>query len=92
MRHVGRAPRRFSLSDVRPEFREGDTAADLERALIQLHGQVGHDLATEDVRDDAFVDYAGDQMSDARVPDDLIDAAQAWLRRGGAGHIQWRPA
>lgn len=55
---------------------------DLKAALRELHGALGHDLGSNDPSDDAFVDYAGDVMSDARVPFDLVDEMQAWLRAG----------
>lgn len=73
--------KKFAFGDRR-RFTAQDTREDLEGALLALFGQVGHEFDTEDPSDDGFVDYAGDQMSDAGVPDDLVDDMQAWLRRG----------
>lgn len=75
---------KFRLDDARrrPFSAQEDTRDDLESALLALFNQVGHEFDTGDPSDDGFVDYAGDQMSDAGVPVDLIDDMQAWLRRG----------
>jgi len=85
-----RKRRRFTLGheSLRYPFEVDDTTADLERALKDLLQEVGHDLGAEDLSDEAFLDYAGDQMSDAQVPRKMIEAALKWCRDGGTAEIE----
>ena len=78
----------FVLGSSRRAFSAEDTASDLENALRVLLDEVGHDLGAEDYSDDSFLDYAGDAMSDAGVPDAMIDSALEWRRRGGNWRIR----
>lgn len=66
------------------KWKEGMTNRDLGQALLDLFNGVGHDLEleNEDPSDPAFVDYAGDAMSDAKVPGRKIEKALMWLRKG----------
>lgn len=79
-------PRRFSLGGSRGgpvRFDPArDTIGDVMHAAMQEFGGVGADLGVEDVREGAWLDYVGDKLSDAGVPDDMIDQVQAKFAAG----------
>lgn len=75
-------PARFSLSHRGSKWSANVTPRMLEDALHFLFNEVAYDLGVERMRSGAFVDYAGDAMSGADVPDAVIKRAKTWLRKG----------
>ena len=81
---------KFDLTVASPRFNdEIHTEQDVIDACLGLFHAVGTDLGmeTEDPSDPAFLDYAGDSMSDAGVPSEMIDQvlekfqSRSWRRR-----------
>lgn len=58
-----------------------DSEEDVYDAAQIAFGQIAHDLGVDDLSDDGFLDWLGDHLSDARVPDDMIDRMLAKFQR-----------
>ena len=81
----------FTLVDFGPPFdRDVHGESDLDRALGELFRAAAPDLGVSDPSDDAFVDYAGDKMSDAGVPLEVADAALERCRGARARRLRGR--
>ena len=72
----------LDLSDLRKKVDpEKITEDDVYRACRILLNDVASDLGVDSADDDAFQDLAGDRMSDAGVPEDMIDRVLARLKK-----------
>lgn len=72
----------LDLSDFRSKFDPGKhTENDVYGACRGLLNDVASDLRVDSADDDAFQDLAGDRMSDAGVPEDMIDRVLARLKK-----------
>jgi hypothetical protein len=76
----------LDFQSYRPgRWQEGMTIEDdIIPALRQLLEGVASDLGVDDMRDDAFIDYARDRLADAKVPHEIIDQAIARIQKTGA--------
>jgi hypothetical protein len=80
----GGGRREFDLLGGRPpRWRPDLTDDQVQTALYHLFQGVGHDLGIQDIRDEAFEDYAGDQLCDTGMPMDEIDRHLELMRRRG---------
>lgn len=89
-RKIKRNPK-FSLTNLHSKWNSNISYEQIQDALIELYEEIANDLRIRSIKDDRFLDYAGDALSDAKVPRELIDKSIKWLKKGALENIKRNP-